>query len=388
MDPNSVKKFDLKKFVKEANNAFQIFKHNIEETMNVALGNVSCDMDSCIGAILLGYYLTLKNDYRSQPGNFDLFWMPVINCPRKELCARLDISHHLEKYQIDPELLVFIDDIDLSFYASNKQLKLAIVDHNILDITQQHLGKSVVMIVDHHKDEKAYLDQEHDRTIVFCGSACSLVLERIFKDDLEKYLTPHIFMFFLPAVLLDTENFKHTLEGSKWSQIDKDVIFNVNKFILAEYYNELLNKKVDKELNIKLGIDLILRKDFKNYVWKNCITGISVVFNPLHEILFTFGVETIKSKLKERMADNGIHFYGIISQTYTKEGNPQRELMLFDLDTSRLEEVAKKFAESKIKHVVKKFTGLRGNFLFYSLSDESISRKKLEPVLSEIFESL
>jgi len=384
----NVKKMDLRRFIKEANNAFQIFKTNIDEGLNITLGNVSCDMDSCIGAILLGYYLTMKNDYRSQPGNFDLFWLPVINCPRKELCARIDIWHHLNKYEIDFNMLIFIDDLDINHYSKNNLLKLAIVDHNILDITQQHWGPCVTMIVDHHADEKAYLDQKHDRTITFCGSACSLIIEMIFRDKYEKYLTPEIFNFFLPAVLLDTENFKPSLEGTKWSQIDKDVIFNVSKFIMSSYYNELLDKKTDKVLNIQLGLDLILRKDYKNYVWKKCITGISVVFNPLHEILFTFGVEFLKERLRHRMKECGLNFYAIISQTYLKTGEPYRELMMFDEDQDRLNLVKKEWAGSKIKSVLKKFTGLKDNFLFYSLSDGAVSRKRLEPVLHEIFDAL
>ncbi len=382
-----VRKFDLKKFIKEAYSAFQIYKSNIDEHLNITLGNVSCDMDSCIGSILLGYFLTLKNDYRSQPGNFDIFWLPIINCPRKELCARLDISHHLKKYDIDANMLVFIDDVDINHYSSNDLLDIALIDHNVLDVSQQQWGKSVTMIIDHHADEKAYLDQKHDRTITFCGSACSLVLERIFAENLEKYMTPTIFNFFLPAVLIDTENFKPSLEGTKWSQIDRDVIFKINRFMTEEYYSELISKKTNRELNIKLGLDLILRKDYKNYVWKNCVTGISVVFNPIHEILFTFGVDIVKNSLKERMAENNLNFYAIISQVYLK-GAPSRELIFFDENHERLVKVDAEFSRSNVKFTKKKFTGLKQNFCFYHLSDESISRKKIEPVIHAIFDQI
>jgi len=386
---SQIKEFELKKFIEESFNAFQIYKNEIDEHLNVTLGNVSCDMDSCIGAILLGFYLTLKNDYIAHPGDFEKFWLPIINCPRAELKARLDIAYHLKKYDVEMDKLVFIDDINLDSYAKKNLLKIAMIDHNELDVTQKHWGHCVTMIVDHHKDEKAYLEQPVDRTITFCGSACSLVVERIFRDGLERFLSLNTFRFFMPAILLDTENFKPSLEGSKWSQIDKDAIFNISRLDYSEYYNDLVGTKFSKELNIQLELDLILKKDYKNYEWneKRVLCGISVVFNPLHEILFTFSADVLKQKLQERMKNNNLSFYAIIAQFYLK-GTACRELMLFDLDGNRLSHLGKLFAESKVKHTLKKFTGLKGNFLFFALSDESISRKKLEPVLREIFDTL
>lgn len=387
MDPETQTVYQLSEYLKEVFNAYNIYKSKIDEGLNIALGNVSCDMDSAIGAILLGYYLTLKSDYRSQPGNYEQFWLPVINCPRAEVVARLDIMFHLQKYGINHEELVYVDDIDISHYSENNLLKLALIDHNLLDVSQQSWGKSITMIVDHHKDEKAYLDFEHERIIEFCGSACSLVLRMIFNEKLENCMTPEIINFFLPAVLIDTENFKPNLEGTKWGNVDKDVIFQVNRFTTDHYYQELINKKTDKALNIQLGLQLILRKDYKNYVWKNCLTGISVVFNPIYEMLSTFGVDKLKLALKERMDENHLNFYMIISQIYSSKG-AQRELVVFDNDVDRLQAVAKAFEKSHIKTTKKKFTGLKGNFLFYTLCDESLSRKKIEPVFHEIFEKL
>jgi len=88
------------------------------------------------------------------------------------------------------------------------------------------------------------------------------------------------------------------------------------------------------------------------------------------------------------MKECGLNFYAIISQTYLKTGEPYRELMMFDEDQDRLNLVKKEWAGSKIKSVLKKFTGLKDNFLFYSLSDGAVSRKRLEPVLHEIFDAL
>ncbi len=60
-------------FLEEANVAANLFNVSIDEKINICIGNASCDMDSAIGAILLAYYSTHKNDYHHDPGNFENF---------------------------------------------------------------------------------------------------------------------------------------------------------------------------------------------------------------------------------------------------------------------------------------------------------------------------
>lgn len=378
----------LLKFLAEAHHAAQIYKDNIEEGINICLGNVSCDMDSAIGAILLAYYQTYKNDYFKDVGNYENFWIPVINCPRSEITARIDIAFHLKTFGIDLSQLVYIDDLDLGFYSQSKNMKLALIDHNKLDFSQQYLNNSVVFIVDHHVDMNEHLEAE--RILQFCGSACSQALNLIFEHKLdEEILTERICKFFSSAVLIDTENFRPSLKGTKWSEVDERAFLSINRVIMRDYFNDLINKKVDRNLNIELGLDLILKKDYKTYIWKNCIAGISVVFNPLHEIMSTFHVDTLRNMIKERMAIKKLNFYAIISQTYNKFGIPLRELMIYDEDPVALFQITEKF-EKKCAYPLtrKKFTGLAKNFVFYVINDDSVSRKKIEPTFKDIFDEL
>lgn len=377
----------LTKFLLEVNTACEIYREKIDERLNVCLGNVSCDMDSAVGAILLAYYLTNKNEYYKDYGNYEIFWVPVINCPREELNARIDIHHHFKAYNIDIKNLVYIDDIDLNYYSSNNLLNLALIDHNKLDYSQQAWDNSVTFVVDHHVDLHAY--QSARKIIEFCGSACSMVINLIFEDKLEEILTKEICQFFSSAILIDTENFKPSLKGTKWSDVDENAFMRLNRTIFQDYYNELIGLKTDRKANIELGLDLILKKDYKNYIWKDIVAGIAVCFNSLHDIMQHFGVENLKQKIKERMIANNLNIFCMITQIYLKTGEAFREIMIFDLDPQRLNKVSELF-EKKCPYSLqkKKFTGLKGNFTFFYFKDESVSRKKVEPILKDIFENL
>ena len=130
----------LQRFLNEAHTAAEIYKLNIDEKINICIGNVSCDMDSAIGAIILAYHMTHKDRYFDDFGNYENFWIPVINCARKEIDARIDISFHLKTHGIDTQNLVYIDDLNINFYSDNNLLKLAIIDHNKLDLSQEKWG--------------------------------------------------------------------------------------------------------------------------------------------------------------------------------------------------------------------------------------------------------
>jgi inorganic pyrophosphatase/exopolyphosphatase len=376
------------KFLREARLAADIYSENIDEKLNVCLGNVSCDMDSAIGAILMAYYLSYKEEYYKDYGNYERFWVPVINCPREEICARIDISFHLKSFGVDLTKLVYIDDLDLNYYAERNLLKLSIIDHNKLDLSQQAWDESVVYIVDHHVDLKAHPKAE--KILKFCGSACSLVINLIFDNNLEdEILNKETCQFFSAAILIDTENFKPSLKNTKWGDVDEEAMMKMSRIMNKQMYEDLLNKKTDKKLNMELGLQLMLRKDYKNYQWKSCIAGISVVFNPIHDIMSIFGVDELRKSLRKRMELNNLNIYLIITQVYLKTGEPFREIMIYDDDGDRLKKVCELF-EKKSHYPLhkKKFTGLSKNFSFYYIKDESVSRKKVEPIFKEIFENL
>ena len=377
----------LHDFINETYTASLTYKENIDERINVCLGNVSCDMDSSIGVFILAYYMTNKNEYYKDPGNYENLFIPVVNCPRGELEARIDIAYHLEKNGINLKKLVYIDDLDLKFYSAKGLLNLSIIDHNRLDITQEYMKDCVKLVVDHHVDTHTYdNNSEVDYRVTFCGSACSMAINLFWEAGLENLLTKEICQFFLPAVLLDTENLKPSLKGQKWGDVDEICCSRIFRLTMNDYFNTLINKKTDRSLNLELGLDLILKKDYKNYQWNNVVAGISVCFNNFHEIINTFTLEKLKDLIIKKISDLNLNLYMIITQTYV-QGKAVRELMIFDQNMNQLTDLKEKFEKiCPFEYKIKKFTGLSKNFIFYVIQDETISRKKVEPIFKQIFE--
>jgi inorganic pyrophosphatase/exopolyphosphatase len=376
-------------FIHESHVASLVYKENIDEKLNICLGNVSCDMDSTIGAYIVAYFETHKNEYYKDPGNYEDLYIPVVNCPRGELEARIDIAHHLKKFDIDLSKLVYITDLDMDYYSDNNLLNLTIIDHNKLDINQSKWGKSVSKIIDHHVDTKAYDGKDHlkSKNVVFCGSACSLAVDLYYQHNLQHLLCARICEFFLAAILLDTENLNPSLKGNKWSQIDEDVCVKIFRVMMDTTFTNLRNYKTDLAMNLELGLPLILKKDYKNYEWGDLVAGISVSFNCFHELINTFTVSALKTELINRMTENKLQFYMIISQTYS-HGKPLREFMIYYPDETKLTKLRNAFEKHcPFKLKKKKFTGLpTSNFAFYIVQDDSVSRKKIEPVFKQIYE--
>ena len=87
----------------------------------------------------------------------------MINCFRSELKYRIEIVEHLNKFGIDESFLkdnvIFADDFVKAEEAFESVESVALVDFNQLPSNLEPSLKSKVhYIVDHHIDNKVYLD--------------------------------------------------------------------------------------------------------------------------------------------------------------------------------------------------------------------------------------
>ena len=96
--------------------------------LRIVMGNTSCDMDSVVGALTLGYYYTRK----STDGQL---FVPVINCNANDFFCNLEITMHLQDCKIAQDDLFFWDTFKAT-YTAEQVSEVIIVDHNILDVTQ------------------------------------------------------------------------------------------------------------------------------------------------------------------------------------------------------------------------------------------------------------
>ena len=70
--------------------------------LRIALGNPSCDMDSVIGSIAMGYFFSITS------GNLIL---PVINTARDAFPAKFEIIKHLKNCKIPLSDLYYMDEL-------------------------------------------------------------------------------------------------------------------------------------------------------------------------------------------------------------------------------------------------------------------------------------
>ena len=141
--------------------------------LRVALGNTSCDMDSVIGAITMGYFYTVKS------GNL---FLPIINSDKAAFKHNNEIVRHLEDCKIAADDLYFFDEFRAQ-YKGEQVEETVLIDHNLLDASQSDLGKNVTVILDHHIDANAYEDTLKKKAVRLIGSACSLMALEYMESD-------------------------------------------------------------------------------------------------------------------------------------------------------------------------------------------------------------
>ena len=120
-----------------------------------------------------------------------------------------------------------MDEFD-SNYTGDQITETVLFDHNLLDVRQQHLGKNVTTIVDHHVDSNAYLDTLKSKQIKPMGSCCSILAlnlqekESFFKEDLEQGPTgqPGLAYMLGASITLDSYYFRESLKNSTWFDED------------------------------------------------------------------------------------------------------------------------------------------------------------------------
>lgn len=326
-----------------------IYAHKKAHPLNISIGNVSGDMDSVVGAIVLGYYLTYQSGfYGEEEKELDTesldderlqkFFVPMINMHQADLEARSDIIHHFEVCGVNKDHIPGTDNIDLVHYANEGKLGVNLVDHNLPDYTQEFLTPFVERVLDHHEDLNADYPNIKHKDVRFCGAAGTLVAKLILDDSewCEKLMDKNVALFACSPILIDTVNFKEKLREKKWSQIDED-IYNRLKDIAgdhmpADYFKTLYHLKTDEETNLKLGWHLLARKDYKNYKYADDkILGISTVFLSLEACEREYGAEKMKEEFEKIMDERNLNMYMILTH-YSQDNDVKRQVLTYSRD--------------------------------------------------------
>lgn len=89
-------------------------------------GNETCDVDSIVSAVVYAHYISATGSYVTG-GTVTL---PLVQCRRAELSARMDAALLLEELGVEEAWLLFLDDITPELLSKVGQLSIVLVDHN------------------------------------------------------------------------------------------------------------------------------------------------------------------------------------------------------------------------------------------------------------------
>lgn len=156
--------------------------------VTVVLGNEACDLDSGVSALVYANHL--------QAIHPSLLVLPILNIVSQDFVLKTELMYCLGEVGIGQEDLIFRDTLDLE--ALGDELKVVLVDHNVLADKDGALDDKVVEVIDHHAKER-----DGDNVIIeLVGSCATLVAEKIFKDTSTKDETALDLLH--KTILLDT----------------------------------------------------------------------------------------------------------------------------------------------------------------------------------------
>lgn len=347
-------------------------KANKKSANLVVLGNESADLDSMVSSIAYGYLLDEQKR--------DVKVLPVMPIPRADFKLRPDAVYLFRKAGVDPGDLVFSDEIELETLMANGA-GLVLVDHNRLSPAFEKYHANVVIIVDHHADEDMYHDIE-SRLIENAGSAASLVGREFRKTGAT--ISKEIAILLFGTILLDTVNLDKKV--GRVTDIDTEVIefiFSLYALPRDEYFKNIQREK----FNVTgLGTSDLLRKDYKEFLFKTVRCGISSVVLSIEQ--WKEKDSDLPSALVSFATTRKLDVLLVMNAYDAPEF--QRDFVIY----CNSQELYEKLFECLQKHVldldpVERARGNRytaGYLSFYRQGNLDMSRKKLQPLLAGCFE--
>ncbi|KAG5488103.1 hypothetical protein LSCM1_08168 [Leishmania martiniquensis] len=355
------------------------------QPLTVVQGNEGGDMDSIVGCL----YLAMLFDKQPTFGYENP--VPVLNFPLEDLSLRNDVVKLFEDVGIDASLLMSVQrgkTADNFVDIASLNASVVLYDHNRLRENQSSFASRVVGVVDHHFDEHQYLDTAAKLRIVrTAGSACTLITE-LYRGCGEDVVCP---MLLAAPIILDTVNFEpaqkkvtpedvaayewlHEKEGD--SSIDATSLF------------EKLSKWKDDVLT--LSIPEILRRDYKQFNFKArtqkgiMVTGTSSVPCACKQLEDHFSADVVVAEAAKYVEEHQLDV--LIFAFAGKVGGKHSREIAFCARPDTMSVFAPFVAEVpegvSFTMITKSQTADGAyEYISYSLSDPSVSRKKLVPAL-------
>ncbi|XP_016559326.2 uncharacterized protein LOC107858995 [Capsicum annuum] len=221
--------------------------------LHAVIGPNCCDVGSVASTIMYAFYLneTLHDDH--------LCTVPVINMKRSDVDSHAELRWLLDSCFIDQSSLIFVDEIDLSYYELYGSLKLVLVNCSKLPANQEALKDAVVEIFN-CREEDTHYSSSAAVTVGKEASCCALIAHKFVLYSPEILADQGFSRLLLAGILVDTGNLKNPQTTTKDKYTTTLLINGAGRFGCNGLY-EILRYKMHDAADPRAGE--VFRKDSK-----------------------------------------------------------------------------------------------------------------------------
>ncbi|KAF2304605.1 hypothetical protein GH714_034958 [Hevea brasiliensis] len=350
--------------------------------LHAVIGQYVSDVGSIASTIMYAFYLneTLESD--------QLCTVPVINMKRADLSSHSELKWLLDSCQIDESSLIFVDEIDLSYYDLFGSLRLVLLNGHKLPAKQEALKGAVVEIFNCRKGESVYPGVEN--ATLGQDSCCTLIAEKFALTSPEILAAQGFSRLLLAGILLDTGNLTGPHCTTKDKYMATLLVNGAGRFGCNGLYQLLRYKMCDVS---DLTVVDILRKDFKKWTRVGKLDsvgsrsvmsyiGMSSIGISIEQLLAHDATSTEEIKYFQQLEK--LQLLMIVSGYYDSQKNFKREILV----TAESVELMKNllmFLNSNASHLPLKVLhnpGLKDDMKVFEI-DKITSRKTIERLLEE-----
>ncbi|TVR69557.1 MAG: hypothetical protein EA427_08045 [Spirochaetaceae bacterium] len=329
------------------------------------VGNEAADLDSMASAVVYAYHRATRGASA----------LPLINIPREDFKLRTEAVYLFEKAGVDLQALIFADEIDLGALKSAGRLSLVLVDHNRPAKSHATFTDVVTGVIDHHADEGLFQDAAV-RVIEPVGSAATLVAREMLGGDVSE-LDEGIATLLLGTILLDTVGLDP--DAGRVTPGDQEIADRLLALTGADQ-KQLFDALQREKFNVSaLDSSDLLRKDYKEWQMGDLRVGVSSVLLSISDWLDkdaalsrSLGTYAAARKLDLLLAMNAY-----TSPSFT------RELVVYCPDESVRNRVIPFLEGGDLGLTPISSGAIDSDTRLYAQGNAGISRKKLQPILSD-----
>uniref|UniRef100_UPI00358F338A exopolyphosphatase PRUNE1 n=1 Tax=Myxine glutinosa TaxID=7769 RepID=UPI00358F338A len=396
-----MKNMDFAAFIVESRKAIQAALLEGHE-VSVVMGNEACDLDSAVAALTYAWFLFQFSRPGSRP-------VPMLNILRAELPLHPELGYLFKRLALPSiDYLPCQDDVQLKTLAKKGTLRLILVDHNILPLSDAELEQFVLEVIDHHRLERPQASRHSlssRETVVYVepvGSCCTLVAERILglvpqaswmslvpgnnhnEPQGRKQLSFNVAALLHATIVLDCVNLSPA--AGKTTPKDRAVLETLEGLFpqlpsRSEIFEELLSIKSNID---GLNMEQLLHKDAKAVEVEGIRVELCTVYCTLETVLQRHGLEAELALHSETGSYNALILLTIV---FNLKKTPQRGILLYTKDAALRTKLCLALENCHSPdlqlQIIRDLNGTNQYWVAYCQGTASASRKQLLPVVMD-----